>query len=115
MNSRFFISVNATPNPNCLQFFPHKKVSSHVVDFPTARDAQKNTLAKRLFELEGVKGVLYGDDFITVTKDKDLDWEGLDDREFSSILCFIPKIHAYAPTLSQAACAHHVELRTYTL
>ena len=32
-------------------------------------------MAKRLFILDGVKGVFFGSDFITITKSEDLDWQ----------------------------------------
>jgi len=46
-----------------------------VAEFLNADDAaQKSPLAARLFEINGIKGVFYGADFISITKSDDLDW-----------------------------------------
>jgi Fe-S cluster biogenesis protein NfuA len=37
-------------------------------DFPTRESAQKSPLARRLFDIDGVGGVMFGPDFITVTR-----------------------------------------------
>jgi Fe-S cluster biogenesis protein NfuA len=47
-----------------------------VADFPTAASAARSPLARRLFEIDGVGGVMFGTDFITVTKAKG-DWPQL--------------------------------------
>ena len=42
------------------------------------KDIQKTSnspLAKRLFDVEGVTGVFFGSDFITITKNDSLDWQ----------------------------------------
>lgn len=47
-----------------------------VADFPTRESAQKSPLARRLFDIDGVGGVMFGADFITVTRAKG-DWAQL--------------------------------------
>ena len=46
-------------------------------DFPSAETASRSPLAERLFSVEGVAGVFLGDDFITVTKAEDKEWQVL--------------------------------------
>ncbi|MEM1376906.1 MAG: NifU family protein [Pseudomonadota bacterium] len=71
-----FIQTETTPNPATLKFLPGKVV----LDFGTAdfRDpadaAAKSPLAARLFEVDGVEGVFFGYDFVTITKSDTLDW-----------------------------------------
>ena len=43
--------------------------------FQNMRESADSPLAKRLFILDGVKGVFFGSDFITITKSEDLDWQ----------------------------------------
>ncbi|MDH5452260.1 MAG: NifU family protein, partial [Paracoccaceae bacterium] len=43
--------------------------------FPTADTAGKSPLAQRIFSTEGVAGVFFGNDFITVTKTDAVLWE----------------------------------------
>lgn len=65
-----FIQTEATPNPATLKFLPGREVlgEGHVADFPNAEAARRSPLALRLFAVDGVTGVFFGSDFITVTK-----------------------------------------------
>lgn len=38
------------------------------MDFPTPLSARGSPLARQLFRVDGIKGVFFGPDFITVTK-----------------------------------------------
>ena len=72
-----FIQTESTPNPATLKFLPGRAVLSEgAADFPTRASAEKSPLALRLFEIEGVSGVMFGPDFITVTK-SGADWPQL--------------------------------------
>ena len=70
-----FIQTEITPNPNTLKFFPGSVVmKSGTMDFNNAEDASKSYLAQALFEIKDVKGVFFGYDFISVTKEESADW-----------------------------------------
>jgi Fe-S cluster biogenesis protein NfuA len=70
-----FIQTEETPNPATLKFLPGRAVmQSGTANFPTPESAARSPLAERLFDLEGVKGVFLGADFVTVTKGADCDW-----------------------------------------
>ena len=70
-----FIQTEATPNPATLKFLPGQSVmESGTANFPTREDAARSPLARRLYEIGGVKGVFFGSDFITVTKADELEW-----------------------------------------
>jgi Fe-S cluster biogenesis protein NfuA len=70
-----FIQTEQTPNPATLKFLPGREVmAAGTADFPSAEQARRSPLAERLFGIEGVAGVFYGNDFITVTKSADKDW-----------------------------------------
>uniref|UniRef100_A0A667XDR1 NFU1 iron-sulfur cluster scaffold homolog, mitochondrial n=1 Tax=Myripristis murdjan TaxID=586833 RepID=A0A667XDR1_9TELE len=70
------IQTQDTPNPRSLKFLPGKPVlGSGTLDFPSPSSAESSSLARILFEIEGVKSVFFGPDFITVTKaDDDVEW-----------------------------------------
>ena len=73
-----FIQTEATPNPATLKFIPGRPVLDHgTLDLRDAAEAAKSPLATRLFEINGVNGVFFGSDFITVTKDPGAAWEDL--------------------------------------
>lgn len=71
-----FIQTEITPNPQTLKFIPGKIVMENgTAYFPDKKSGEKSPFAKRLFNLEGVKGVFFGTDFITITKDDTSDWD----------------------------------------
>jgi len=72
-----FIQTEATPNPATLKFLPGRTVMPEgTLDIRDARAAERSPLARRLFAVEGVTGVFYGSDFVTVTK-ADGEWQHL--------------------------------------
>lgn len=69
-----FIQTEATPNPATLKFIPGRTVLPEgTLDFREKDDASASPLAERLFNVDGVAAVFFGNDFITVTK-KGGDW-----------------------------------------
>jgi Fe-S cluster biogenesis protein NfuA len=65
-----FIQTEATPNPATLKFLPGRAVlETGTLDLRDPAEAAKSSpLAERLFAIEGVDGVFFGSDFITVSK-----------------------------------------------
>ena len=64
-----FIQTEATPNPNVLKFLPGRVVSMDgPLDFPTREEAGASPLARALFEIEGVAGVFFGAEAVSVTR-----------------------------------------------
>lgn len=71
-----FIQTESTPNPATLKFLPGQAVlDMGTADFPRVESAAKSPLAERLFQVQGVEGVFFGVDFITVTKADTVDWD----------------------------------------
>ena len=71
-----FIQTESTPNPATLKFLPGQTVLDlGTADFPSAEVAAKSPLARRIFAVEGVTGVFFGTDFVTVTKAESVDWQ----------------------------------------
>ncbi len=74
-----FIQTEATPNPATLKFLPGRTVLPEgTLDIrdPYAAE-QRSPLAGALFAIDGVGGVFYGSDFISVTKTDEFDWQVL--------------------------------------
>ena len=71
-----FIQTETTPNPATLKFLPGQPVLKiGTADFPSAETAGSSPLARRLFGVDGVDAVFLGNDFVTVTKRDDIDWD----------------------------------------
>lgn len=70
-----FIQTEPTPNPNALKFLPGREVSAEPREFLNIDEAEASPLAEALFQLEGVAGVFFGADYVSVTRQADgLDW-----------------------------------------
>jgi len=71
-----FIQTEPTPNPLTLKFLPGRIVMKEGTAFFQDKSKCTNSpLAKRLFSIEGVAGVFFGNDFITITQEKNTDWQ----------------------------------------
>ena len=71
-----FIQTESTPNPATLKFLPGQTVlETGTADFPTAEGAEQSPLAARIFKVQGVTGVFFGNDFVTVTKAEGTEWD----------------------------------------
>lgn len=71
-----FIQTQSTPNPSALKFLLNQEVSpNNPIHFSKKEDCIHSTLARKLFSIQSVKSVFFGDDFITITKDNDDSWE----------------------------------------
>jgi len=72
------IQTEQTPNPDTLKFLPGKEVSeAGPVEFLRSDKGIKVPLASKILSLEGTVMVFFGKDFITVKKEKNLNWENL--------------------------------------
>ena len=73
-----FIQTEDTPNPETLKFIPGNVIlKTGTADFSSKDVASDSPLASRLFEIDGVSRVFLATDFISVTKDPQLDWNNL--------------------------------------
>jgi len=73
-----FIQTESTPNPATLKFLPGRVVmAGGTADFREAAGAGRSPLAQALFGVDGVAGVFFGGEFVSVTKADDHDWQVL--------------------------------------
>lgn len=99
-----FIQSEETPNPESIKFIP-----SGVPVLEDTKDGEENTngyfvnktdpqdvilrspLAKDLFEIDGIKSVYLGKDFVTVTKRVDKEWRVLNPFILNCLMTFFDK------------------------
>jgi len=82
-----FIQTEETPNPATLKFIPGRAVlEDGTADFPTAADAERSPLARRLFAVPDVTGVFLAGDFVTVTKSAAVEWHVLKPSVLGAIM-----------------------------
>ena len=72
-----FVQTLNTPNPNSLKFLPGEKVSlSGPIEF-TEKTKTKNELIRNILSVNGVSGIFLSDDFLSVSKENNKDWEDI--------------------------------------
>ncbi|KAI8590990.1 NFU1 iron-sulfur cluster scaffold-like protein, mitochondrial [Geranomyces variabilis] len=84
-----FIQTESTPNVDSLKFKPGVPVlPSATAEFLTPRDAMSSPLAAALFRIDGVQSVFFGNDFITITRDPDANWQLMRPDIYGAIMDF---------------------------
>ena len=72
-----FVQTQNTPNPNSLKFLPGEKVSlSGPIEF-TEKKQTSNDLIRNILSVNGVTGIFLSDDFLSVSKEQNKDWEDI--------------------------------------
>ncbi len=76
-----------TPNPNAGKFTLDRVVveGKSSRSYYNAGQAEADPMGKALFEIEGVASLFMVEDFVTVTKAPDVDWEALTPRVIETI------------------------------
>ncbi len=73
-----YIETEITPNPDTLKFIPGREVlTTGGRHFTSPEEAAVSPLATAVFGIEEVKAVFLGNDFLSVTRQDDADWEEL--------------------------------------
>ena len=84
-----FIETEATPNPATLKFLPGRDVMGGrgTADFTAATEADgRSPLATKIFAVGDVARVFLGNDFVTVTKAEDAEWQRLKPRVLGAVM-----------------------------
>ncbi len=72
-----FVQTEITPNPNSLKFLPGKSVSLFGPVEIIEINKTNNELIRNILSINGVKGVFLSNDFISVNKHNEFEWEDL--------------------------------------
>ena len=70
-----FVQTEVTPNPNSLKFLPGKKVSNSGPYEITNKEDIQNELVRNILSVNGVVGIFLGQDFISVNKNDNINWD----------------------------------------
>ena len=96
-----FIQIENTPNPNSLKFLPGRKVSNNGPLEILKQEDTNNLLIKNLLQINGVTGVFLGEDFFSINKEENKNWEDIQHIVISYVnehyangnTCIIDKTH----------------------
>jgi len=85
------IYLEANPNPNSLKFVVNYMLvpDGMIFDYPDARSAADSPLAAELFKYEYVNRVFIMNNFITVTKNEQVDWSEVQDVLKEKIISYL--------------------------
>ena len=72
-----FVQTQKTPNPNSLKFIPGKKVSNDGPYEILNKNETENNLIRNLLSINGVTGIFLGEDFLSVNKTENEEWENI--------------------------------------
>ena len=72
-----FVQTQKTPNPNSLKFLPGKKVSEDGPYEILNKDETNNNLIRNILSINGVTGIFLGEDFLSINKEEEADWENI--------------------------------------
>ena len=72
-----FVQTQTTPNPNSLKFIPGKAVSNKGPIEITDKKNINNELVKNILSINGVTGIFLGEDFLSVNKKSEIEWDDL--------------------------------------
>ena len=70
-----FVQTQKTPNPNSLKFIPGKLVSNSGSFEINNKDEVNNDLIRNILSINGVTGIFLGEDFLSVNKKENTNWE----------------------------------------
>ena len=70
-----FVQTQKTPNPNSLKFIPGKLVSNNGSFEINNKDEINNDLVRNILSINGVTGIFLGEDFLSVNKKENINWE----------------------------------------
>ena len=72
-----YIQTQTTPNPNSLKFIPGKTVSKNGSFEVTDKKEINNHLVRNILSVNGVISIFLGEDFLSVNKKDDSDWNDI--------------------------------------
>ena len=108
-----FIQTEDTPNPATLKFLPGRDVTGQgatPVEFTRGADISSAPLAEMLFMIPDVSRLMFGSDFISVTKSEEAQWKHLRPAVLGAIMDFFV---AGGVPLTEQLKTGEVEKRVY--
>ena len=72
-----FVQTQITPNPNSLKFLPGRRVSNFGTFEINDKNKTSNDLVRSILSINGVTGIFLGEDFLSVNKKADSNWEDI--------------------------------------
>mgnify|MGYP001027547738 FL=1 len=84
------IETEITPNPETLKFVVgNEYIFQSGIEIKNEKEAKKFKFSKDFFQLKGVQRIFIGENFVSVTKEKDVTWNYLKTKVLTFMLDYI--------------------------
>ena len=84
------IETEITPNPETLKFIVgNEYIFQTNIEIKNEKEAKRFKFSKDFFELKGVQRIFIGENFVSVTKEKDVTWNYLKTKVLTFMLDYI--------------------------
>ena len=84
------IETELTPNPETLKFIVgNEYINQSGIEIKNEEEAEKFKFAKDFFQLKGVQRIFIGENFVSVTKEKNVTWNYLKTKVLTFMLDYI--------------------------
>ncbi|MBI4871997.1 MAG: NifU family protein [Candidatus Riflebacteria bacterium] len=81
-----FIDLEWTPNPNTIKLVVNRPLMPKgIANFKTVAEAEASVLAQKLFAVAGVDGVMFGPNFVTLTRGETGDWLEIHEKSVAAL------------------------------
>ena len=85
----YTIYAESTPNPTTMKFVANKKLVNQSIEAKNPEEAKKINIAQKLFMFPFVESVFLSNNFISITKNRSVEWEDIAMQLREFILDFI--------------------------
>lgn len=85
----YTIYAESTPNPTTMKFVANKKLIKQSIEAKSPEEAKKINIAQKLFMFPFVENVFLSNNFISITKNRSVEWEDIAMQLREFILDFI--------------------------
>lgn len=85
----YTIYAESTPNPTTMKFVANKKLVKQSIEAKSPEEAKKINIAQKLFMFPFVENVFLSNNFISITKNRSVEWEDIAMQLREFILDFI--------------------------
>ena len=85
----YTIYAESTPNPTTMKFVANKKLVEQSIEAKSPEEAKKINIAQKLFMFPFVENVFLSNNFISITKNRSVEWEDIAMQLREFILDFI--------------------------
>lgn len=94
-----YVDLEWTPNPNTIKLVANRPLMERgIASFKTLADAAPSTLAQKLLGVPGITGVMFGANFVTLTRGEQGDWVEIHEK---SVAILKAHLDAGLPAMEQ--------------